>query len=121
MSKKTPNPVDIHIGSKVRERRMLIGMSQEKLGEELGLTFQQVQKYEKGANRIGGSRLHHISKVLGVRVDWFFPDRDENLTTGPTLDQRDAALLRAYHQLSPGQQERLKAFLKSITALQEAA
>lgn len=74
MTKKSPNPVDIHVGNRVRMRRVLIGMSQEKLGEELGLTFQQVQKYEKGANRIGASRLYHISKILNVPVSFFFDD-----------------------------------------------
>ena len=68
MSKKSPSPVDRHVGSRVRMRRMLIGMSQEKLGEMLGLTFQQVQKYEKGTNRIGASRLQQIAGILGVPV-----------------------------------------------------
>jgi len=70
--KKAPNPVDKHVGSRVRMRRILIGMSQEKLGESLGLTFQQVQKYEKGTNRIGASRLQQISQILGVPVEFFF-------------------------------------------------
>ncbi len=72
MQKKIPNPIDRHVGSRVRMRRMLIGMSQEKLGESLGLTFQQVQKYEKGTNRIGASRLQQIAMVLGVPVEFFF-------------------------------------------------
>ena len=71
-TKKAPNPIDRHVGSRVRMRRMLIGMSQEKLGEALGLTFQQVQKYEKGTNRIGASRLHRIASVLGVPVEFFY-------------------------------------------------
>lgn len=70
--KKAPNPVDRHVGSRVRMRRILIGMSQERLGESLGLTFQQVQKYEKGTNRIGASRLQQISQILGVPVEFFF-------------------------------------------------
>lgn len=70
--KKSPNPIDRHVGSRVRMRRMLIGMSQEKLGGALGLTFQQVQKYEKGSNRIGASRLQQIAGVLGVPVAFFF-------------------------------------------------
>ena len=69
---KTPNPVDKHVGTRVRARRILVGMSQEKLGTGLGLTFQQVQKYEKGTNRIGASRLQHISKLLSVPVSFFF-------------------------------------------------
>jgi transcriptional regulator with XRE-family HTH domain len=69
---KSPDPVDKHVGLRVRIRRMLVGMSQEKLGEALGLTFQQVQKYEKGANRIGASRLQQIASILSVPVDFFF-------------------------------------------------
>ena len=73
-SKKQPNPIDIHVGSRVRLRRMMRGMSQEKLGEQLGITFQQIQKYEKGTNRIGASRLQHIARVLTVPVAFFFED-----------------------------------------------
>jgi transcriptional regulator with XRE-family HTH domain len=69
-----PNPIDIHVGSRVRLRRTLLGMSQEKLGEAIGLTFQQVQKYERGANRIGASRLYDLSRVLDVAVSYFFDD-----------------------------------------------
>lgn len=72
MAKKTPNPIDKHVGSRVRMRRMMLGMSQEKLGDSLGLTFQQVQKYEKGTNRIGASRLQQISGILQVPVSFFF-------------------------------------------------
>jgi transcriptional regulator with XRE-family HTH domain len=74
MTKKTPNPIDRHVGSRVRMRRMMISMSQEKLGERLGITFQQVQKYEKGTNRIGASRLHQIANVLSVPVAFFYED-----------------------------------------------
>jgi transcriptional regulator with XRE-family HTH domain len=70
--KRTPNPVDKHVGSRVRMRRKMLGMSQEKLGDALGLTFQQVQKYEKGTNRMGASRLQHISHILQVPVPFFF-------------------------------------------------
>ena len=68
IAKKVPNPIDRHVGSRVRMRRMMLGMSQEKLGDALGLTFQQVQKYEKGVNRIGASRLHKLAGVLGVPI-----------------------------------------------------
>lgn len=78
MIKKVPNPIDVHVGSRVRLRRMLVGMSQEKLGEMLGLTFQQIQKYEKGANRIGASRLFQIAQILGVSVQFFFDDMPES-------------------------------------------
>ncbi|HEY7382943.1 MAG TPA: helix-turn-helix transcriptional regulator [Beijerinckiaceae bacterium] len=69
---KAATAIDKHVGRRVRMRRMLIGMTQEKLGEALGLTFQQVQKYEKGTNRIGASRLHQIGAILGVPVEFFY-------------------------------------------------
>ncbi len=72
MTKKAPNPTDKHVGSRVRMRRMMLGMSQEKLGDALDLTFQQVQKYEKGTNRIGASRLQQIAHFLQVPVSFFF-------------------------------------------------
>jgi transcriptional regulator with XRE-family HTH domain len=72
IAKKAPNPVDKHVGSRVRMRRMMLGMSQEKLGNALGLTFQQVQKYEKGTNRIGASRLQQIAHIVQVPVAFFF-------------------------------------------------
>ncbi len=80
--KKKPNPIDTHVGSRVRLRRMMLGMSQERLGEQLGITFQQIQKYEKGTNRIGASRLQHISSVLQVPVSFFFED-----APGPSMQK----------------------------------
>jgi transcriptional regulator with XRE-family HTH domain len=71
-----PNPVDVHVGSRVRLRRNMLGLSQEKLGESIGLTFQQVQKYERGANRIGASRLYRLGRVLGVPVQFFYDETD---------------------------------------------
>src|SRR5262249_42867511 len=70
--KKAPHPIDQHVGSRVRMRRLMLAMSQEKLGAALGLTFQQVQKYERGANRIGASRLQQMSHILQVPVEFFF-------------------------------------------------
>jgi transcriptional regulator with XRE-family HTH domain len=90
MPKKEPNSVDKHVGSRVRLRRMMLSMSQEKLGDALGLTFQQVQKYEKGANRIGASRLQQISHILQVPVAFFFegapspPGRPASATDAPS-------------------------------------
>src|SRR5260370_26237274 len=71
-----PNPIDVHVGARVRLRRTMLGLSQEKLGEAIGLTFRQVQKYERGANRIGASRLYELSQVLDVPVAFFFDDAD---------------------------------------------
>jgi transcriptional regulator with XRE-family HTH domain len=90
MAKKTPNPIDKHVGSRVRMRRMMLGMSQEKLGDSLNLTFQQVQKYEKGTNRIGASRLQQIAAILQVPVSFFFegaphaPGQIEGMAEAPS-------------------------------------
>jgi transcriptional regulator with XRE-family HTH domain len=90
MVKKATNPVDKHVGSRIRMRRMMLGMSQEKLGDGLGLTFQQVQKYEKGANRIGAGRLQHISHILQIPVPFFFegaphlPGKPEGIAAAPS-------------------------------------
>lgn len=81
-SAKKPNPIDIHVGGRVRLRRMMLGMSQEKLGEQLGITFQQIQKYEKGTNRIGASRLQNIATVLSVPVGFFFDGAPGNTANG---------------------------------------
>ncbi len=75
---RRPNPIDAHVGSRVRLRRMLLGMSQEKLGEQLGLTFQQIQKYEKGVNRIGASRLFDLAQILSVPVQFFYDQLPAN-------------------------------------------
>ena len=78
-NRKDPHRIDVHVGGRVRLRRMMMGLSQERLGEQLGLTFQQIQKYEKGANRIGASRLYDIAQVLGVSVQFFFEDLPEDI------------------------------------------
>jgi len=108
---KTPNPIDIHVGSRVRLRRMMIGMSQERLGEKLNLTFQQVQKYEKGANRIGASRLFTIASILDVPVQFFFEDMPgevtENLPGAPAEGMKE-----------PDQTEYVMGFVSSAEGLQ---
>ena len=76
-----PDPIDAHVGSRVRLRRTLLGMSQSKLGDALGLTFQQIQKYERGANRIGSSRLYRLSKILDVPVAFFFDEMAQGVAT----------------------------------------
>lgn len=93
--------VDAHIGTRMRQRRMLLGMSQDKLGEALGLTFQQVQKYERGTNRLCASRLWQVGQVLGVAPDWFFEgldinglssDADSDSAVGPAFEGRRETL-----------------------------
>ena len=85
----TPRPVDIHVGSRVRQRRTLMGLSQEKLGEAVGLTFQQIQKYERGANRIGASRLYEFSRILDVPVSFFFEEMPD--AVAETFGRREGA------------------------------
>ena len=96
MSAKTPNPVDKYVGSRVRMRRIMLSMSQEKLGDALGLTFQQVQKYEKGTNRIGASRLQHISNILQVPVAFFFEGAPNVQSGGTRHDHAGEAPSPAY-------------------------
>ena len=113
-----PNPVDVHVGSRVRLRRTMLGMSQEKLGEAISLTFQQVQKYERGANRIGASRLHDLSRVLDVPVSFFFDDMDpvrapaipagfaeppaEAFDSDPLRKRETVELVSAYYRIEDG-------------------
>lgn len=86
-----PNPIDVHVGARLRLRRTLLGLSQEKLGEAVGITFQQLQKYERGANRISASRLFNLAQVLGVPVSFFFDDMP-----GP-----DAAVIDGEDEVAP--------------------
>ncbi len=128
-----PRPVDVHVGSRVRLRRTMLGMSQEKLGQAIGLTFQQVQKYERGTNRIGASRLYQLSKVLDVPVSFFFDDMPDEVageTTpaqgmaeaeGPayeadTLAKRETLeLVRAYYRIrSPKVRKRVFELAKAL-------
>ena len=114
-----PNPVDVHVGSRVRLRRTLLGMSQEKLGDAIGLTFQQVQKYERGANRIGASRLFELSRVLDVPVAFFFEELAgarqaaglseaavEPYQPNPMMKRETLELVRAYLRISDPQIKR---------------
>ena len=118
-----PNPVDVHVGSRVRLRRTLLGMSQERLADALGLTFQQVQKYERGANRIGASRLHQLSRILEVPVSFFFEEmaaapapHDAQPTENRSGFERDPMtrretleLVRAYYRI-PDEKVRKRIF-----------
>ena len=124
-----PHPVDVHVGARVRLRRMLLGMSQEKLGEAIGLTFQQVQKYERGANRVGASRLYELSRVLDVAVGFFFEEFDANLLDGnpglaeapmppfehPSFERETLELVRIYQRIGdPAVRRRLFDLARAI-------
>ena len=95
----TPNPIDLHVGKRMYMRRTMMGMSQERLAAELGVTFQQVQKYEKGQNRIGASRLWDIAQVLGVGVEFFYEDLDDNSR------DKSPRKIAPHFQLSDGSEE----------------
>ena len=107
MARRNPNPIDVHVGNRVRMRRMLIGLSQEKLGEKLELTFQQVQKYEKGSNRVSASRLYQMAQILDVPVQFFFEDMPADIEM-PT----------AGGFVEPGKQESIFGFINSSEGLQ---
>ncbi|MCH8237436.1 MAG: helix-turn-helix transcriptional regulator [Proteobacteria bacterium] len=129
-----PNPVDIHVGGRVRLRRTLLGLSQEKLGDAVGLTFQQIQKYERGANRIGASRLFQLSRILDVPITFFFDELPAALKTtqgqvtwglrergqkalepDPLARRETLELVRAYYRISsPRVRKRLFELTKSL-------
>lgn len=138
-----PNPVDVHVGSRVRLRRTLLGMSQEKLGEAIGLTFQQVQKYERGANRIGCSRLFDLSRILDVPISFFFDDMSdqakelspahiikgnvtetivEQFPKDPLLKRETLELVRAYYAI-PNEKVRRQIFelARSLAAVKTSS
>jgi transcriptional regulator with XRE-family HTH domain len=98
-SKGFPNPIDVHVGARIRLRRTLLGVSQEKLAEAIGLTFQQVQKYEKGSNRVSSSRLYDLARILEVPLSYFFEDMSAGVSA-----QTPSALMKSKHQpeIAPG-------------------
>ena len=99
VSPKPPNPIDIHVGSRLRTRRRMLGMSQEKLARAFGLTFQQIQKYEKGVNRMGASRLQQAADLLGVAVPFFFEGADD----GPYKDALSPSYIDDFVSREEGQ------------------
>ncbi len=129
-----PSPIDSHVGTRVRLRRTLLGMSQEKLGEALGLTFQQVQKYERGVNRIGASRLFDLARVLDVPISFFFDDMAADVDFGgddamqaaedkpaggfepdPMAKRETLELVRAYYRITdPHVRKRIFELTKSV-------
>ncbi|PCI37527.1 MAG: transcriptional regulator [Rhodospirillaceae bacterium] len=138
----TPRPVDVHVGARLRQRRTLLGMSQEKLGEAVELTFQQIQKYERGANRIGASRLYQLGQVLDVSVSYFFeempgevqktrgdyaaPENSEKLesvqTSDPMARRETLELVRAYYRIEdPKVRKRIFELTKSIAHATEGS
>jgi transcriptional regulator with XRE-family HTH domain len=96
-----PNPIDVHVGARLRLRRTLLGMSQEKLGEAIGLTFQQVQKYERGANRVGASRLYDLGRVLDVPVSFFFDDINPETAAAARGEPNEGVAETAPHRYEP--------------------
>lgn len=117
-----PNPVDIHVGARLRMRRTLLGMSQTKLGQAVSLTFQQIQKYERGANRIGASRLHQFSRILEVPVSYFFedmPGERSNEPSTPVMGRKILELARHFQAIEdPAAQEAVYRLVKSLSTHQ---
>lgn len=126
-----PNPIDIHVGSRVRLRRTLLGMSQEKLADAVGLTFQQIQKYERGTNRIGSSRLYQFAQVLDVPVSFFFDGMPSEASNGAPSGDSDVEpfeqdqftrretleLVRAYYRISDNRvRSKLFDLVKAVAA-----
>ena len=99
-SGKRPNPTDVYVGSRIRMRRKMMGLSQEKLGERLGITFQQIQKYEKGTNRVGASRLQAMSDALEVPVSFFFPESSPSPPSG--VREESATFMMDFMSTSEG-------------------
>ena len=113
IAKDGPHPIDVHVGSRVRLRRTLLGLKQTQLGEKLGFSFQQIQKYERGFNRISASRLYQMSHILGVPVSFFFDDLDEGAgARSPDdilLKRETLELVRAYYRIgNPAVREGLR-------------
>ncbi len=132
-SVRAPNPVDVHVGTRVRLRRTLLGMTQTGLGDAIGLTFQQVQKYERGVNRIGSSRLYDLARVLEVPINFFFDEMPKDVATkygGVSRGMAEGAeefdpdivsrretleLVRAYYKIeSPQVRKRLFEMVKAL-------
>jgi transcriptional regulator with XRE-family HTH domain len=122
---KRPNPIDAHVGSRMRMRRMMLGMSQEKLATAFGVSFQQVQKYEKGMNRMGSSRLQHAASILNSPVSYFF----EGGADGPFESPNDLSpsyiddfvttsdglrLMKAFMRIRPTLQRRIVALVNEV-------
>ncbi len=138
------SPVDVHVGSRIRLRRTLMGMSQERLGDALGLTFQQVQKYERGANRVGASRLFDLSRILDVPISFFYDNMPDSVA-GPghpsmatagfaegqegfgvsngdeSLNKRETLeLIRAYYRITdPNVRKRMFDLMKSMAPIED--
>ncbi len=136
LTESRPSPVDVHVGARIRLRRTLLGMSQERLGDALGLTFQQVQKYERGVNRVGASRLFDLSRILDVPINFFyenmvdpassgdtaarsatgFAEQQDGFGTDETLSKRETLeLVRAYYRITdPNIRKKMFDLMKSM-------
>jgi transcriptional regulator with XRE-family HTH domain len=117
----TPDPIDVHVGRRIRQRRKVIGMSQVELARLVGVKFQQVQKYERGTNRVSASRMYDMAVALSVPVPYFFGDMPQDVRAGhpsnlggPALMPEEIGILAAYWRLKPGQRKTIAAMLDSI-------
>ncbi len=129
MSENGPHPVDVHVGKRLRLKRTILGMSQEALGNAIGVTFQQIQKYERGANRMGSSRLYDFARILGVPISYFFEDYSDGKVASAGMAEPDAPsfqheqlssretleMMRAYYRIeNPVVRKRIFDLVKSV-------
>jgi transcriptional regulator with XRE-family HTH domain len=134
-SKGLPNPIDVHVGTRVRMRRTIVGLSQSALAEKMGITFQQVQKYERGSNRISSSRLFDLVRILDVPISYFFDEMGSDIAKqspgalqgrvpkaleihqDPAAKRETLELVRAYYRIEdPQMRQRLTNIIRAIAA-----
>ena len=112
-----PHPVDIHVGARVRQRRVLLGMNQTKLGDALGMSFQQVQKYENGKNRISASKLFKLSQVFDVSIEYFFDEMPPVVVASTMMTRETLKLVRAYYEIEDAKiRKRVYELTKTLAA-----
>ncbi|MBU4434694.1 MAG: helix-turn-helix domain-containing protein [Alphaproteobacteria bacterium] len=133
MTNSSPHPVDLHVGQRIRLRRKLVGASQTQVAEALGLTFQQLQKYERGTNRISASKLHALALHMQVPISWFFEGLEEPAADNTVINRRQAAvdaflatregleLAFAFPGVRPGQRNQILALVRTLAADEEFA
>ena len=115
---KAPHPIDIHVGQRLKQQRKLQGISQENLAKQLGITFQQIQKYENGTNRISASKLYELSQILKTPIQFFFENYEKStqqIEKPSELTTKELTLIKSFRQLTPAQQQALISLINKLT------
>ena len=116
---KSPHPIDIHVGQRLKQQRILQGISQESLAKQLGITFQQIQKYENGTNRISASKLYELSQILKTPIQFFFENYQKStqpIEKSSELTTKELHLIKNFRQLNPAQQQALTSLISKLTS-----